>query len=146
MLLFEHRRRKPSLEHPSHLYIQEEGREESDDSVNSVMRLNVDRGPAEQHIKRNHAKKQLLKPFVSKEKVEQYHHPYHRIIEEIAHVECFADQQMQKSMTEPDSGLTIKKELFGSGKDMIEVWKETIELKSIRIPIRKQTKLNANTH
>ena len=88
----------------------------------------------------------LFKPLELIDKIEQRHNQHHRIIEEISHIKCFTDQKMRECMTEPDGRLPVENKLFGGSKDMIQIGKETVELKSIRIPIGKQTHLNDNTY
>ena len=55
---FEHRLRKPPLEHPRCHHIEHNGREKAHNGINQVMRLYVHRSPAQQQIKRKQAGKQ----------------------------------------------------------------------------------------
>ena len=49
-------------------------------------------------------------------------------------------------MTEPDSRLPIEDKLLGYSKHMVEIRKEPVKLKRIRIPVGKQAHLNSNTY
>lgn len=58
---FEHRLRKPPLEHPRCHHIEHNGREKAHNGINQIMRLYVHRSPAQQQIKGSRqANKRLL--------------------------------------------------------------------------------------
>ena len=78
--------------------------------------------------------------------IKHRHNEHHRIIKEISHIECFTDQKIRECMTEPDSRLPIEDKLLGYGKHMVEIRKEPVKLKRIRIPVGKQAHLNSNTY
>ena len=59
-LLPEHRLRKPPLEHPRYRHIKNNGRENADDSINQVMRLNIHGSTAQQQIERKQTISQLM--------------------------------------------------------------------------------------
>ena len=84
-----------------------------------------------------------LELLVAEEEIPESHRPYHGIVEEIAHVHEFADHCRGEVACKDECRLETEKLLFPSGKHVVEVRKQAVDLVSVRIPPCQQRHLHS---
>ena len=87
----------------------------------------------------------FLKKLKTVEEVPHHYQKNHRIIEEVTHVERLADPHLREPQRKPYGRLPPEYPLFGRCENMVQIGKDTVELKCIGIPVRKQRHLDGYT-
>ena len=99
------------------------------------------------HEKRGYNdERHLLEQVKPPQEVPQHHQQYHRVVEEITHVERLAHPQVRPPLREAHGGLTAKQPLLDGSKHMVKVRKHPVELKRVRIPVGQQRHLHHHPH
>ena len=87
-------------------------------------------------------KRYFLEKIEAEEEVPHHHKENHGVIEEIAHIEQFADPQLRQLTAEPHGRLSGEEPLLDGGKYVVQVGEDAIEFESIGIPIGEQRHVN----
>ena len=87
----------------------------------------------------------FLKPLETVQEIINYHHQNHGIIKEIPHIERLTEPGRRTELTKLHRRLAMKQPLFQPGKYMIQIRKQAVKLKRIRVPVRQQRHLHRHT-
>lgn len=100
----------------------------------------IDKERGDQH------ERQLLEVLKPIDKVPDYYNQYHRIVEEVSHIERLTHPHMREAEAEPHRRLSAEHPLFCRSKNMVQVREYPVKLKCIGIPIGKQRHLYGYAH
>ena len=84
----------------------------------------------------------FLKKVEAVEEIPHHYQKYHRIVEEITHIERFAHPHLRKTQTEPYGRLSAEYPLLDRSENMVQVGEDTVELECVGIPVGEQRHLD----